>query len=357
MLSPEVFSTQFIPQTERPIIDDSDSHAFPKAGIVFTPEMTHTNMIIMGAHDLHHRDHEQVVAVVNNALDRQTKASLQETGKMIPPYAVERGKQLREGLDTFMQATARAELTPEAQELVQRYKEADMNAADENERIIQRLGTRPRRYKSDIDGTVTLHPDKYLEELLPGSSIGEAILKQHGRESFPEAFAATWNHGIAHIPNTYTEAGKQVELRPGVNDAITYFTDRGDSFDFLSANFTAFAEGVRHQIPAAADANIGAVTPDNLSATEKGHVLIQDAIAHPDTTLVYIGDGGSDLPTIEAAEYVGMYWALKGSTFAHQLEEHGIAHRTYETFDDIKNAMQKIDQQTAILAQKELQSV
>lgn len=333
----------------------------PVETLVFTPTMVDNNWINMATGDLGHRDHSQVVAIVNNALDNQTHATLEAHGSLIPPYAVAKGKKLREGIDSLKQATVRAELTPQAEELAKRYQKADANATNIDDRIIQRLGDRRRRYISDVDGTLTTDPQDYLERLIPGSTTGEEILREHGRESFPEAFAAAWHHGIKVVPESFRNAGRQVPLRPGVNDAIRYFHDRGDSFEVLSANFVPFVEGVvRDKIPAAKNIKITAVASDDITAIEKGDILKQTAIANPEASTVYIGDGSSDLPSIEAKDFVALYFALEGSSFAQQLEERNVPHYTYKTFDDIREKMQVLDAKTGEMIQppqKELQPV
>lgn len=109
----------------------------------------------------------------------------------------------------------------------------------------------------------------------------------------------------------------------------------------LSANMEPFVRGVMHKLRARDIKHI-AVTHDDISATRKDVWITKLALSKPNNPVIYIGDGSSDIVTLEASSLVGVYFALKGSNFEQALKEKGLPHFTYNNFNDICDMVMKL---------------
>jgi len=191
---------------------------------------------------------------------------------------------------------------------------------------------------SDLDNTMT-EGSHYLLQAIPASAIAEPLLAQKGREHFPRVFVETWQRALAQYPKLYARGGKEsyAPLRGGVDACFAYLKHIGAKRSILSANFEPFVKGVLSRIPSV-DRNVDvfAVKKDDIRSTDKGTYLQLLARQNPSRALIYIGDGASDLPSLEAQSVVACYFALEGSVFAQELAKAHIPHFTYRDFHDIQ---------------------
>jgi len=97
------------------------------------------------------------------------------------------------------------------------------------------------------------------------------------------------------------------------------------------------------KIPKAENISVFAVTENSIIPTAKGDLLTHLAQADPSKAVIYIGDGASDLPTIQARNLVASYFALDGSEFAKSLEHEDLPYFSYRNFLDIRLKLQKIN--------------
>lgn len=224
-----------------------------------------------------------------------------------------------------------------------RYVEADLTTTDQDmdTRVAARLSTMNGvQILSDMDKTITQN-DTYLP-LIPGSINAETQLERQGREAFAEVFVRNWRPALEVDPGAFKEVGKGASLRPGVQELFREARASNVEISVLSANFEPFVYGVLSQIPDAEGINVWAVRQNSIIATDKGSVLKHTAFESPEQGVVFLGDGASDLPTLEARDYIACYFALEGSVFAKQLEEKGLAFYTYRDFNDIRVKLQEL---------------
>lgn len=193
---------------------------------------------------------------------------------------------------------------------------------------------------ADVDKTITLH-DKYLPNI-PGSHHAEKEIKEKGRDIFPEALVRYWREAMIVDPEAFADVGRNAPLRPGVPEFFKRAKESGVKADVLSANFMPLVEGVLEQIPDAEGANVWAVTHNNVIATDKGTVLKHNALMDPEKAVIFIGDGNSDIPALEAASTVAVYFALDGSSFAKELEDKKLPYITYRDFNDINVKLEEL---------------
>lgn len=238
------------------------------------------------------------------------------------------------------------EYPPEhAEKITGRYKAADETATglSNTDRIKARLAQfEGASIISDVDKTIT-STDNYLSKL-PASILAEELLANdpRGRDAFGEIFVHTWQETLRVHPEGFREVGRNAPLREGVKDFVRRTKESGIDLTFLSANFEPFVEGVLDQIPDAEGTNYLAVTPDSIIATAKGAVVEHTALENPKKAVIFIGDGKSDFPAIQAASKVGLYCALAESPFAEELEKEGLPFITYRDFNDINVKLEEL---------------
>lgn len=85
-----------------------------------------------------------------------------------------------------------------------------------------------------------------------------------------------------------------------------------------------------------------AVDADNITSTDKGTLVRHLAKKGAERAVVYVGDGSSDFPALDAHELVACYFGLKDSKFADELAERGLTHFTYETSHDIRLKLEQL---------------
>ncbi|MDP2637634.1 MAG: hypothetical protein Q8P26_01070 [Candidatus Levybacteria bacterium] len=278
---------------------------------------------------------------------------------------LQEAKMLREQLKNFsLFVNSPENYPPQATEkIVSRYKKADLDSKDENNPIVKaalRLSqfTEPTTYIADYDGTVSdpqkpftksgtvdVDPENYLTALIPGSSFAEQLLESHGREMFPEVFAATWQHVLKSPQGSrlLEEAGSHIPLRDGLESFFSFVENSFSEFKILSANFEPIIIGGLRKTRANIDIHVHGIQQNNILSTDKGNALIHFAQQDPNKPIVYIGDGASDLPSIQAKDFAAFYFALEGGKFAEALRRQRVPHFTYNNFFNIIHTLQRIE--------------
>ncbi len=287
--------------------------------------------------DLAGRDHDTAVFIINTSVRR----FVENRNGHSPNVDQERDRlqgeivSFRNSVDNYLPQVADA--------IRERYHFADVNTygTSMNERLRRRLGTQKLNIVTDVDGTITQNPKDYLLSL-PGSAIGEELLTVNGRETFPDVFASTWQEALRKAPSLFKKVGQGVPIREGVREFIQTAKQKEWPITALSANFLPFVEGVFDQIPEIQGSEIIAITSESLLATDKGSVLRYLAIKNNQNAAIFIGDGGTDLPSLDAHDVIAWYYALEGSVFAKELALLRMPHSTYRNFHDIRLELEEI---------------
>lgn len=293
--------------------------------------------------DLASFDHATKIAIHNHAVELQM-AAIQDAE--VPERLTMETNRLGQETQILSGMLSTDPYQTELTAIATEYIQADLETVglSMEERAARRIRGKTLHVVSDFDGTITKDPEKYLTRLIPGSIVAEEYLHENGRESFPEIFPIAWAPSLDKDPATYREGGHQVELREGVNDLFKTMNEKGTKVTVLSANHHAFVEGGLDQLPDSKDVQVMAIRPDSILSTEKGGMLkFFAAEGGENEALVFIGDGASDLPTLDAKNVVSLYFALEGSTFAKQLEAKNATYFTYRDFKDIDVKLREID--------------
>lgn len=202
---------------------------------------------------------------------------------------------------------------------------------------------------TDADNTLSdhtgLNKKNGIDPHLLGSAIADPYLGKE-RENFPEAFVSVWQPLLREHAEIFAEGGKKTPLREGVNELGQFLADHTTTY-VNSTNFEPYIKALLARITGGDTFIPHAVTEDDFTAIDKGNVIKLLALLHPESAIIYQGDGSSDLPTLEASDAVAGYLALEGSTFAQQLEERNIPHMTYRTSHDSKAALEQVMPQAA----------
>lgn len=284
--------------------------------------------------DLEHRPHESVIAVLNSCAQRQKEALLTYDALSIDVQAGE----LLDGIQLYRSHVAGKHAEDARSAIATKYQEADWQQEDHSmfSHIAKRLAQFDEyRVVTDVDGTLTQNPSDYLTRLTPGSAIGEPMLQEHGREHFARVFVQVWQPLLSHVPWQFRQGGRRVPLREGVADFFQTQKEQGRTVEIISANFRPFVEGVLDQIPKAEGSTIYAVDADSIVATDKGTILTDIALSHPEKAIIYVGDGSSDEAALDARDIVACYFALEGNSFEKRLQEEGLPYFSYRTYSDI----------------------
>lgn len=293
--------------------------------------------------DLDWYDQETKVAIFNNATRLQMDA-IRKVG--VPERITMETNRLGQEVQLLHELLSGETYQSTLTAISTGYILADLDTVGRSmeEHAARRIQGRNLHIVSDFDGTITKDPEKYLTRLIPGSFVAEEYLHENGRESFHEIFPIAWAPSLDKDPTTYREGGRQVELREGVNDLFKTMNEKNAKVTVLSANHYAFVEGGLDQLPDAKDVQVMAIRPDSILSTEKGGILkFFAAEGGENEALVFIGDGASDLPTLDAKNVVALYFVLEGSTFAKQLEATNATYFTYRDFKDIDVKLREID--------------
>jgi hypothetical protein len=224
--------------------------------------------------------------------------------------------------------------------------------------------------KRNIDGyplTEFLRDDNetYVHRLVPGGSIAEPVFDKAIKENpknFHKFFSRVYEKiklpAMIEEPELHIEGGTLTPLREGVPDGFETIINNGENrISIISASAYLSVKGGIQQTGFADQIAIHALsekeryntfTPErDINALEKGamikKIIIDDLQKGlKNVAYVYIGDGGSDIPALEANKQIAFYFALEGSGFAKELEElkkkdPSVIYLTYKTWIDIKN--------------------
>lgn len=291
------------------------------------------------------RDHPTQVEVTNRALEMHLDAA-----EGVPTYALKESQRLQAEVILFQRGLNGEEIQKTMDAIAQRYVRADILTLEGSmeEKAAARFAQFERvQVATDADGTLTEEPNTYLEMLIPGSRPAEKMLKEQGRENFHLVFPLTWQHGLRTTPGQYRIGGTQAPLRKGVREFFAYTQEKGIDVDVVTANMGHFVAGILDQIDTAPDElNLWAISENSILATDKATVIKNIAVQNPDGAVVFIGDGTTDLPALDAAPIVAVYFALRGSSFAGQLktlaEQGKVVYFEYDTFHDVKKKLQEV---------------
>ncbi len=284
--------------------------------------------------DFAYFDHRTKVAVATHAIELAAQ-------HMSPEEIRRRRERAEQGIRQLHEHISDPLISARIERIAKRYALVSQGSA--STQIKRRIATSSGiDIVSDLDGTVTYKPFNYqgsytelLMENFPGSPLGESILEEKGRENFPLAHALAWQHGLTMSPDLYRQLGREIPIRDGVKSFFERMHDNGSKIVILSASFFPFAEEVVARATSADDVEIKAVTHNDITSTAKREQLLSLAAERPDRGLIFIGDGSSDLPAIEAHHALTGIFALKGGRFAEELETRHIPHLQYRDFNDI----------------------
>lgn len=299
--------------------------------------------------DLRDRDHMTRLAVINHTIALHYDAVADTT------HIASAVADLQADLTGFRAHVAERYPAEISAGIAQKFITADSlsQGLPETHRVALRLAqfTEGINITSDFDGTISSLDKNYLD-LIPGSAVVEPAMKDD-RDRFAWHFATGWQPILERFPSLFEHAGEQIPIRPGVNEALAYFADTNAQFRILSANFEPVVIGGLKSIPNAVGTEVTAVTADSIAATDKGTYLRAFAAEEPERMQVYLGDGGSDKAALDAADQIGVFFALEGGSFEKELQakkaefaEQGkdLFYFTYRDFHDIKRTMVQISQ-------------
>lgn len=299
--------------------------------------------------DLSHRTHEEKLKIINGTVQKYYDALPPET----PRHIADTVAKLREDIASF-RTNVTEFFAPTNAQIAERYRKADRASVQLSpiDRARMRLDQCEEGVHviSDFDGTISDLSWNYLP-LIPGSAIIEPAM-QDERDKFPEHFAKGWRPILSKLPAVFYEAGQQIPIRSGVPDMLALCNEQNIPFDVLSANFEPVVKGGLSQLPDAQNVRIFAIKPDSIAASDKGTYLRALAAENPNRMLLYLGDGSSDKAALDAADQIGVFFALDGSSFHKELAQEQqkraaegtseIIFFTYKTFHDIKDKVQEL---------------
>jgi 2-hydroxy-3-keto-5-methylthiopentenyl-1-phosphate phosphatase len=325
------------------------------------------------ASDLFNRDHELVVLILNKLAVEQAeilKLDLAQNGEK-SRLALEQAF-LEKGMANFANYVNNLleHNSTVLQEMIDRYDYSDQVAfneiqeegLDKERAMIRRAARRllavqkdPTQIQidwiTDFDLTLSTVPGAikedaraYLEPNVPSSAPAEEDLEKNGREVFAKTFALYWNNFLSGSPNLFYEAGRadRIALRPGVNELFTWIKNKGWNPTILSANFGWIVKGALENVPDADSARIIAVWANDIRSTMKDKALQYMALETPNSANIFVGDGSSDKPAVDARHTSAFNFALRGHGFAKQLEEVGATYFEYEDMNDVMEITEKI---------------
>lgn len=287
--------------------------------------------------DLAWRRPEESSAIINSAL----QGYVNNRNGLTPNVDLDSEMFLRQITD--FKRTIGLRVQNEASPIQDTYRQADIKAIGKStqEHLNLRLGKKKLNLVLDSDGTLTTNDRDYLK-ISPGNGVGDRLLDALGRDKFYDVFASTWRMPLQMYPSLFYTVGKErAKLRPGVTEFIKVANEKVIPLTILSANFEPLVQGILDQIEGSETASLLAVTPDSILSTEKGACLNQLALNNPDNAVIFIGDGSSDIPAIEARENIGWFFAPEGSKFAQELERQKVRH--HSTFTDFYNIISQLN--------------
>lgn len=186
--------------------------------------------------------------------------------------------------------------------------------------------------------------ESYLR-FIPGSALAEVLLDKGGRERFTAVFTGMWREILRQHPQLFQQAGLLAPLRDGV-DAFFANHTADTQMLVLSANFQPFVEQVMHRIPSARSIPTLGVTPDDLTVTDKASLIKIIAAQNPDSAVIFVGDGSSDMCVYDDPETRGVLaavFALNGKSLHKHAQRHpDVITFAYDDFYDVGRVYQEM---------------
>ncbi len=287
--------------------------------------------------DFADRQLSEVLAIINNTARKSFENYKNDPNES---HVAQKGRELRAHISMARDYVSKdSHYAKESSSIPVKYIAAEILNKGKNLSMEERVANRLKQFEnfnviSDFDGTITEDPTLYLNHI-PGSEIAEPALAASNRTNFPEVFAGTWQGILKDAPSLFESVGEHITFRRGIKTFLQYLRRGGNDFTILSANFFPVITAALPKITEDRT-RIYAITPDDITSTEKDIIIRHEAKNNPEKAIIYIGDGSSDLPAIEAKDYVACYFALEGSSFAKELAKNNLPHFTYKDFNDIQ---------------------
>lgn len=201
----------------------------------------------------------------------------------------------------------------------------------------------------DFDGTITTRDvgDAVCQRFAPAAwrEIDQRWVRHE--ISLPEAQRAMWALVRARREEALAFVLAKVELRPGLDELLDAAADRGAAVWLASGGFDFYIDallGERRRRFERVYCNEARFEGDRISvhfpnqalecprcAVCKGRVC--DLAREGGARVLFAGDGHSDRCIVGRADAVA---AVRGSTLALHLAEHGAPHREFERFDELR---------------------
>lgn len=264
--------------------------------------------------------------------------------KSLAPEVLELSQKHRNMLDRFDKFITSPQVQSILEERHEKYKIADQltQGKTNKERIEERMAQCGDEIELvfDLDNTITDHSKQKKQGMVDPNLLGSAVLDPYigtNREYFPEAYSAGWQELVDKYPEVFTEGGMMTKFRDGMPELLEALAkDPKIHVTILSTSFEPFVKEVLNKIPNSEKFSIISITKRNLLSSGKGDWLKSIAYKNPQRSVFYIGDGKSDIPTLEAQDAVTGYFALEGSTFEEALKNNNVLYLPYKSGDDLK---------------------
>lgn len=340
--------------------------------------------------DMAGRDHNIVIGMINNTAEIYAEAKRQEYAMYGEDSKLARDVRFFKNQEIDFHAYVKSEnerLKDDADWVMLKYAIADEIATQEiaaeglegNAAMVRRaahriLAVQPEELTenenpmveivSDFDLTMSKGEDTrgeyrkdgkedarvYLEPNIPSSAPAEKHI-EHSRDDFAIIFAQYWNDFLGEVPHLFEEGGRngRVPLRDGVREFFTYVKDKNWDINIVSANFGRFAHQALAGIPDVDRAGFLAIWHNDIRSTMKDIILHYMAIRNKHSADVFIGDGSSDKPALNAHATTAVYFALDGYGFSKELAQQNVCQFTYKDFNDIMATMDAINEECAMI--------
>jgi len=248
----------------------------------------------------------------------------------LPSFVIEKVREYEKGLLELREYVSSSEAQEKLEEASSKYIREDIYALPEN--ITQLRKDNKRKIFFDFDGTISdpsRRGDSPTDSFLAGSDPIDYYLG-HERSKFKYA-AAVWEEEMNRHPEIFRAGGEQTQLREGMMQLLeTLLGDPNCEVGILTTNFLPFMEGFLSRIKGGEKIKLFCVRNNDIQSTAKGDLLKKIAIDDPAAVIEYIGDGATDMPTVEAASVVGVYHSVEGLGFDVRLSEKSIAHLPFK---------------------------
>ncbi len=202
---------------------------------------------------------------------------------------------------------------------------------------------------TDYDNTIT--NEKKIRKIRgvkpghPGAVVADPVLAEFGHKGFADAYtelySASFQKLAQEFPEDFFENGRTTPLRDGAYELFQALKDSNIPLRIASANLDLAIYGTLSHLPHPDDTEVHSITLDSTNAVHKDAVIVHQALKDKKAP-IYMGDGASDIPAMDAADVVPFYIALEGSEFANALKERGLLHFEYQTHYDIKNILTEV---------------